>query len=226
MERAEILAGLKEAVLTYDAEGGTRLVRQGLDQGIPPLTLIDEGLSPGVAVIGEKFQAMEIFLPELMMAAKVFLEAMKILEPAILAAGEGRQRRGVAVIGTVKGDVHSIGKDLFGTLLKVAGFEVHNLGVNVHPGKFVEKVEETGAQVVGLSALMTTTMPSMREVVEFFDARGIRDRHAILIGGGPVTEGYCKKILADGYGETAQDGVQLAIEHAAQRQAGRAPAGA
>jgi corrinoid protein of di/trimethylamine methyltransferase len=219
MDDAEILVGLKQAVLDYDAEGGTRLVRQGLDQGIPPLRLIDEGLSQGVAIIGEKFQAMEIFLPELMMAAKVFLEAMKILEPIILASGAGREKRGVAVIGTVKGDVHSIGKDLFGTLLKVAGFEVHNLGVNVHPGKFVEKVEETGADIVGLSALMTTTMPSMREVIEFFVARGLRDRHTVLVGGGPVTEAFCKKIEADGYGETAQEGVQMAIQFVQQRRA-------
>jgi len=222
MDDAEILEGLKQAVLAYDVEGGTSLVRQGLDRGIPPLRLIDDGLSRGVAVIGEKFQTMEIFLPELMMAAKVFLEAMKLLEPAILAAGEGRQRRGVAVIGTVKGDVHSIGKDLFGTLLKVAGFEVHNLGVNVHPGKFIEKVQETRAEIVGLSALMTTTMPSMREVVEFFDARGIREHHTILIGGGPVTEAFCRKIQADGYGETAQDGVTIATKFVEQmRAAGR-----
>ncbi len=222
MDEAQILEGLKQAVLDYDAEAGARLVHQGLDQGIPPLRLIDEGLSRGVAIIGEKFQTMEIFLPELMMAAKVFLEAMKLLEPAILAMGGGRQKRGVAVIGTVKGDVHSIGKDLFGTLLKVAGFEVHNLGVNVHPGKFIEKVEETKADIVGLSALMTTTMPSMREVIEFFEARGLREKHTIMIGGGPVTEAYCRKITADAYGETAQDGVQLAIKFVdMMRAAGR-----
>jgi corrinoid protein of di/trimethylamine methyltransferase len=219
IDDAEILEGLKQAVLDYDAEGGARLARQGLDRGLPPLRLIDEGLSRGIAIIGEKFQTMEIFLPELMMAAKVFLEAMKILEPVILAQGAGRQRRGVAVIGTVKGDVHSIGKDLFGTLLKVAGFEVHNLGVNVHPSTFVAKVEETKAQIVGLSALMTTTMPSMREVVEFFEARGIREHHTILVGGGPVTEAYCRKIQADGYGETAQNGVDIAIKFAEQMRA-------
>ncbi|MDR7522123.1 MAG: corrinoid protein [Armatimonadota bacterium] len=223
MDETAILEGLRQAVLDYDAEAGARLVREGLEAGIPPLRLIDDGLSRGIAVIGEKFQAMEIFLPELMMAAKVFLEAMKLLEPAILAMGEGRQKRGVAVIGTVKGDVHSIGKDLFGTLLKVAGFEVHNLGVNVHPGKFVEKAEETGAQIVGLSALMTTTMPSMREVIEFFEARGIREQHTIMVGGGPVTEGFARKIQADGYGQTAQDGVNLAIQFVEQmRAAGRA----
>lgn len=222
MDDAALLEGLKQAVLDYDAEAGARLTREGLDRGLPPLRLIDDGLSLGIAIIGEKFQTMEIFLPELMMAAKVFLEAMKILEPAILASAEGRQRRGVAVIGTVKGDVHSIGKDLFGTLLKVAGFEVHNLGVNVHPGKFIEKVEETKADIVGLSALMTTTMPSMREVIEFFEARGLREKHTIMIGGGPVTESYCRKIQADGYGETAQDGVDMALKFVAQmRAAGR-----
>ncbi len=222
MDETALLEGLKQAVLDYDAERGVALVQQGLAQGVPPLRLIDEGLSPGIAIIGEKFQAMEIFLPELMMAAKVFLEAMKVLEPAILAQGSAHQKRGVAVIGTVKGDVHSIGKDLFGTLLKVAGFEVHNLGVNVHPGKFVEKAEETGAHIVGLSALMTTTMPSMREVIEFFEARGIRERHTILVGGGPVTEAFARKIAADGYGETAQDGVNLAIRFTEQmRAAGR-----
>ena len=218
MERSEILEGLKQAVLSYDVDSGKQLTRQALESGLSPVEAIDEGLSRGIRIIGEKFQTMEIFLPELIMAAKVFLEAMKILEPAILAMGEGRPKRGVAVIGTVKGDVHSIGKDLYGTLLKVAGFEVHNLGVNVHPGKFVEKVEETGADIVGLSALMTTTMPSMREVIEFFQARGIRDKHTILVGGGPVTETYCKKIQADGYGETAQDGVQLANEFVHRRR--------
>jgi corrinoid protein of di/trimethylamine methyltransferase len=222
MDETQILDGLRDAVIGYDTEGALRLVREGLDQRIPPLRLIDAGLSRGIAVIGEKFQTMEIFLPELMMAAKVFLEAMKILEPAILASAEGRQKRGVAVVGTVKGDVHSIGKDLFATLLKVAGFEVHNLGVNVHPGKFVEKVVETQADVVGLSALMTTTMPSMREVIEFFEAHSIREKHTILVGGGPVTEAYCRKIQADGYGQTAQDGVNLTIKFVEQmRAAGR-----
>lgn len=218
MTRDEILEGLKQAVLTYDVEAGKRLTRQALDSGLGPLEAIDEGLSRGIKIIGTKFQAMEIFLPELMMAAKVFLEAMKILEPAILALGEGRPRRGVAIIGTVKGDVHSIGKDLFGTLLKVAGFEVHNLGVNVHPGKFLEKAEETGAEILGLSALMTTTMPGMREVIEFFQAKGIRDKHTILVGGGPVTEGFCKKIQADGYGQTAQDGVEMANDFVRRRR--------
>lgn len=223
MDRAEILEGLKQAVLAYDVEAARALVQQGLDAGVPPLELIDGGLSHGIKVIGEKFQAMEIFLPELMMAAKVFLDAMKVLEPAIVAMGKDRPRHGVAVIGTVKGDVHSIGKDLFGTLLKVAGFEVHNLGVNVHPGKFVEKAEETGAEIIGLSALMTTTMPSMREVVEFFHARGIRDRHTIMVGGGPVTEAFCRKIEADAYGETAQDGVELANRFVGQRRAAGTP---
>ena len=219
MTRDEILEGLKQAVLSYDVEAGKRLTQQALDSGLSPLEAIDEGLSRGIKVIGDKFQAMEIFLPELMMAAKVFLEAMKILEPAILALGEGRPRRGVAIIGTVKGDVHSIGKDLFGTLLKVAGFEVHNLGVNVHPGKFLEKAEETGAEILGLSALMTTTMPGMREVIEFFQAKAIRDKHTILVGGGPVTETFCKKIQADGYGQTAQDGVEMANHFVKQRRA-------
>ncbi|HEX9900477.1 MAG TPA: corrinoid protein [Candidatus Methylomirabilis sp.] len=219
MTRDEILEGLKQAVLAYDVEAGKRLTRQALDSGLGPLEAIDEGLSRGIKIIGDKFQTMEIFLPELMMAAKVFLEAMKILEPAILALGEARPRRGVAVIGTVKGDVHSIGKDLFGTLLKVAGFEVHNLGVNVHPGKFLEKAEETGAEILGLSALMTTTMPGMREVIEFLQAKGIRDKHTILVGGGPVTEGFCKKIQADGYGQTAQDGVEMANDFVRRRRA-------
>jgi corrinoid protein of di/trimethylamine methyltransferase len=218
MTRDEILEGLKQAVLAYDVEAGKRLTRQALDSGLGPLEAIDEGLSRGIKIIGDKFQTMEIFLPELMMAAKVFLEAMKILEPAILALGEARPRRGVAVIGTVKGDVHSIGKDLFGTLLKVAGFEVHNLGVNVHPGKFLEKAEETGAEILGLSALMTTTMPGMREVIEFLQAKGIRDKHTILVGGGPVTEGFCKKIQADGYGQTAQDGVEMANDFVRRRR--------
>lgn len=220
MTRDEILEGLKQAVLSYDVEAGKRLTQQALDSGLSPLEAIDDGLSRGIKVIGDKFQAMEIFLPELMMAAKVFLEAMKMLEPAILAMGEARPRRGVAVIGTVKGDVHSIGKDLFGTLLKVAGFEVHNLGVNVHPGKFLEKAEETGAEIVGLSALMTTTMPGMREVIEFFQAKGIRVKHTILVGGGPVTETFCKKIQADGYGQTAQDGVELASDFVKRRRIG------
>jgi corrinoid protein of di/trimethylamine methyltransferase len=222
MDETRILDGLKDAVIGYDVGSAVGLVREGLAVGIPPLRLIDAGLSRGIAVIGEKFQTMEIFLPELMMAAKVFLEAMKVLEPAILASAEGQQKRGVAVVGTVKGDVHSIGKDLFATLLKVAGFEVHNLGVNVHPSAFIEKAQETQADIVGLSALMTTTMPSMREVIEFFEAHGMRERHTILVGGGPVTEAYCRKIQADGYGQTAQDGVTLSIKFVEQmRAAGR-----
>ncbi|MBM3470277.1 MAG: hypothetical protein FJX73_05740 [Armatimonadetes bacterium] len=223
MDRTEILDALKQAILTYDEDGARALVAQALEAGIPPLELVDGGLSRGIKAIGEKFQAMEVFLPELMLAAKVFLSALEMIEPALVGLGENRARQGVAVIGTVKGDVHSIGKDLFATLLKVAGFEVHNLGVNVHPGRFVEKAQETGAQIVGLSALMTTTMPSMREVVELFVTQGIRDRHAILIGGSPVTQAFCDKIQADGYGETAQDGVDLAVRFAGQREQRRQP---
>ncbi len=214
MDRTEILDALKQAILNYDEDRARALVTRALDADIPPLDIVDGGLSRGMKDIGEKFQAMEVFLPELMLAAKVFLSSMELIEPAVLRAGEGKPRRGVAVIGTVKGDVHSIGKALYATLLKVAGFEVHNLGVNVHPGRFVEKAEETEAQIVGISALMTTTMPAMREVVESFAARGLRGRHAILIGGSPVTQAFCEKIQADGYGETAQDGVDLAIRFA------------
>ena len=210
---------LKQAVVTADEERAMDAARQVVAQGGDLLAAVEHGLSAGMAVVGEDFGRGERFLPELIGAAEAFNAAMKVLEPEINRSGGCLRRAGVAVVGTVRGDVHSIGKDIFAMLLKVRGFEVHDLGVDVSMGGFIDTAEDVGADVIGMSALLATTMPSQEEAVGMLGELGIRDKYVVMVGGGPVSREWADQIGADGYADTAEEGADLAVRLVAAKKA-------
>jgi 5-methyltetrahydrofolate--homocysteine methyltransferase len=183
-----------------------------LEQGIKPLEVVEQGLVPGMSAIGEKFKNNEVFVPEMLIAARAMKECMAILEP--LLADAGIKPKYTAVIGTVQGDLHDIGKNLVAMMLKGANFGIVDLGTNVPPEKFVAAAQEHNAQLVCLSALLTTTMPAMRMTVQAMRDAGLSDVK-IMVGGAPVTQDYCNEIGADGYSPDAASAVDLALKLAA-----------
>jgi corrinoid protein of di/trimethylamine methyltransferase len=212
-------ADLKRAVIDGDEALALATAREIVEQRGDLLAAVEEGLSAGMAVVGQDFERGERFLPELITAAQTFNVAMAVLEPAIREGGGSLKEVGVAVVGTVAGDVHSIGKEIFAMLLKVRGFEVHDLGVDVSMGAFVEGAEKAGADLIGMSALLTTTMPSQQEVIETLKEIGIRDRYVVMVGGGPVFQPWADQIGADGYADTAEQGAELAVRLVAEKRA-------
>jgi corrinoid protein of di/trimethylamine methyltransferase len=206
----ELYAQLAQAVIEGDQELTVSLTKQALDQSVNPLEIIKQGLTPGIDVVGEKFSCGEYFLPHLVMAGNTFKAALALLEPALKAGGLARQVSGTVVLGTVAGDIHEIGKSLVGTMLLANGFVVHDLGVDVPTSKFIAAVSETGANLVGLSALLTTTMGIQRKVVQELTEAGLRDQVKVMVGGAPVSMQWAQEIGADGYAEDAVGAVALA----------------
>ena len=182
-----------------------------ITNGLDPLAGIEKGLSFGMTAIGDKFNQGDCFLPELIRAGNTFNAAMKVLEPEIMKRGEKQSQSGVVVLGTVTGDVHKIGKEILAMLLKTRGFVVHNLGEDVSLSTFVSKAEELNADIIAMSALLTTTMPAQKEVIDFLKEKGVRDNFQVMVGGGPVNQNWSDEIGADGYAETAEEAVQLAL---------------
>jgi corrinoid protein of di/trimethylamine methyltransferase len=211
MEEQELFGNLKQAIIEGDSEVLTRLVRETIDQ-TNPLAMIENGMMPGMTEIGDKFSTGEVFLPELLMAAEAFQEAMKIIKPKLEASGVSMKKQGTIVIGTVQTDIHEIGKNILINLLTPAGFEVHDLGVNVPASNFVTKDEEVGADIIAASAIMSTTIPFQKEIIEALKSRGLREKYLVMVGGGVVTQAWADQIGADGYADLASDGVKLAIE--------------
>ena len=199
--------------LSRAVEGGKRndakqLTQALLEQGIKPLEVVEQGLVPGMSAIGEKFKNNEVFVPEMLIAARAMKECMAILEP--LLADAGIKPKFTAVIGTVQGDLHDIGKNLVAMMLKGANFGIVDLGTNVAPEKFVTAAQEHNAQLVCLSALLTTTMPAMRTTVQAVRDAGLSSIK-VLVGGAPVTQDFCDEIGADGYSQDAASAVDLAL---------------
>ena len=194
-----------EAGKRNDAKAITQAL---LDQGMKPLDVVEQGLVPGMSAIGEKFKNNEVFVPEMLIAARAMKECMAILEP--LLAQAGIKPKFTAVIGTVQGDLHDIGKNLVAMMLKGANFGIVDLGTNVPPEKFVAAAQENGAHLVCLSALLTTTMPAMKTTVEAIRAAGLTSVK-IMVGGAPVTQDYANEIGADGYSPDAASAVDLAL---------------
>jgi corrinoid protein of di/trimethylamine methyltransferase len=201
---------MRQSVIDGDPDAVERLARQALDEGVDPLEAINRGFVPGIHHVGEQFGLGEMFLPDLVMGGEAMKAAVAILEPEMRRRGTARETLGIVVLGTVKGDIHEIGKTLVMTMLSASGFEVHDLGVDVTPDRFVAKVREVGANLVGLSALLTTTMPGQRTVIEALDREGLRPRVKVMVGGAPVSQGWADSIGADGYGEDAAAAVTLA----------------
>jgi len=171
--------------------------------------VIDQGLLPGLNVIGEQFEDEEIFLPELMQAALAFQAAMTILEPKIKEEGTAGEKKGVVVLGTVKGDLHSIGKNILKLLYETSGFEAHDLGIDVDLFSFINKAKEVDADIIAISALLTTTLVGQRDVIDALKDAGERDRYKVLVGGGATTREWAESIGADGWAATAYEAVTL-----------------
>ncbi|MCM0760804.1 MULTISPECIES: B12-binding domain-containing protein [Sporomusa] len=184
------------------------MVSEGLAQKVDPTALLNDGLIEAMAVIGEKFKNNEIYVPEMLMAAKAMNAGMQVLEPVLTATGV--KPIGKAVIGTVKGDLHDIGKNLVRMMLKGAGIEMYDLGIDVSAQAFLSKAQEVGADMICLSALLTTTMPYMDSVIKEFEKAGVRSQFVFMIGGAPVSEAYAKSINADCYAEDAVVAVDVA----------------
>lgn len=192
---SELIEQISEFLQKGRAKNVKALVQQALDEGEDPKVILNEGLLAGMMVVGEKFKKNEVFVPEVLVAARAMNAGTSILEAKLLEAGN--EPVGKAVIGTVKGDLHDIGKNLVVMMLKGAGFEVEDIGIDADASKFIDKAEEIGADVICMSALLTTTMPQMKVVIDELNERGLRDKYIVMIGGAPVNENYAKQIGAD-----------------------------
>jgi len=205
------LQALSQAVIVGDLESSRRLTRQALDEGVDPLRISREALVPGMDVVGKKMKAQEYYIPEVLLSARAMKGAAEILRP-LIAGNPDAQPTGRVVIGTVAGDLHDIGKNLVGMMLEGAGFEVIDLGTNVSADKFVAAVKEKKANIVALSALLTTTMVRMSDVVKALENAGIRKEIKIMVGGAPVTQRFADEIGADGYSPDAAGAADLGKE--------------
>ena len=209
-------AAMRQAILDGAPESAADVAKRALVEGIAPLDAIDLGFVPGMAEVGEQYAQHKMFLPDMLASAEAMKAAMTVLEPELKRQGEARPSAGTVVLGTAKGDIHEIGKTLVGTLLTANGFSVHDLGVDVPNEQFVAKTRELGADVVGVSALLTTTMRGQRSVIETFEREGLRSSVCIIVGGAPVTRQWVDEIGADGFAKDAVSAVALVknlLEH-------------
>jgi len=202
-----ILNELYDAVLRGDDEDCVATARRALEAGIPPLVAVTDGLTPGIREVGDRFGRMELFLPEMVLSARAMQDAVGVLEPHF-AEGDTIQK-GKVVIGTVKGDIHDIGKNIAKVLLTVNGYEVIDLGRDVSLTEFIDVAEKEGADIIGMSGLLSTSLPLMRDTIALMRDDGVREKYRVIIGGGPTSQDYADRIGADGYADTAFDGVDL-----------------
>ncbi|HEX30270.1 TPA: cobalamin-binding protein [Candidatus Poribacteria bacterium] len=204
------LNALAEAIINGRKEEAEQITKQALDEGLSPAEVLNEGLIKGMSVVGEKFKNNEFYVPEVLIAARAMKSAIEILRP--LLSESGVEPVGKVAIGTVKGDLHDIGKNLVAMMLEGGGFQVIDLGIDVGPEKFIQAVSDQEVQIVAMSALLTTTMPSMKVTIDALKEAGLRDKVKILIGGAPVTQAYADEIGADGYARDAASAVDKAKE--------------
>lgn len=212
-----LLDKVANSVANLDLEHIKDVVRETLDAGVSPYEIAAKGLGKGMDIVGKKYENHEYFLPELVVAGEVMYAGLEVVKP--LLAGKTERGKGVIVAGTVEGDIHDIGKNLFVMLATAAGFEVHDLGNDVSAKKFVEKAKEVNADFIGLSALITTTMDKMKLVIDELKKAGIRDKVKVIVGGAPMTESFAKKIGADAFAADALDGIRLCREWSEKKAA-------
>ncbi len=199
---------LHDAILKGDAKTAKAITEQALAAGAVPLDLVQKYMVPAMGEVGRRFECEEYFVPELLLAARAMKSSLELIRPRLVASGV--QPTGRVVVGTVKGDLHDIGKNLVAAMLEGGGYEVIDLGVNVTPEQFVAAVKDKGAQIVALSALLTTTMPAMKTTVDALKQAGVRDQVKVLVGGAPISQRFADEIGADGYAESAAGAVGLA----------------
>jgi len=202
------LNGVSEALQRGKAEKVSELVKQALNEGVTPKNILEEGLIHGMSIIGKQFKKNEVYVPEVLIAARAMHAGMDVLKPKLIESGV--KNIGKVVMGTVQGDLHDIGKNLVEMMLEGAGFEVIDLGTDISTDKFVEAVKEHRPNIIGMSALLTTTMVNIVEVIKALDAEGLRDKVKIMVGGAPVTQNYADQIGADGYSPDASSAVDKA----------------
>uniref|UniRef100_A0A7C2V9V5 Cobalamin-binding protein n=1 Tax=Ignisphaera aggregans TaxID=334771 RepID=A0A7C2V9V5_9CREN len=199
----EILAKIRDSLANLDLDGTIKYVEEALNKGIDVVTVIEKGLSEGMKIVGERYERGEYFVADMIMAAEIFNEVMGILKPRILESKGEIKHVGRVVIGTVYGDIHDIGKNLVIAILEANGFEVIDLGVDVPVEKFVEAVRQYKPEILGMSALLTSTMVHMKDVIDALKREGLRDKIKVIVGGAPLTEEFAKSIGADAYAENA-----------------------
>lgn len=206
----DLFKQMAQAVIDGDDDEATALAQQALAQGVDPLEAINKGYTAGMDVVGELYSTGDYFLPDLILGGEAMKAALATLEPALKASGQAREVLGIVVLGSVKGDIHEIGKSLVGSMLSANGFEVFDLGIDIEADEFVAKAREYNADIVALSALLTTTMLHQRDVIELLAEAGFRDRVKVMVGGSPVTQGWADQIGADGFAEDAAGAVVVA----------------
>ncbi len=204
------LQGIAESVIKGNAPEVERLVKEAIDEGVSASEILDKGLVAGMNVVGDKFKKNEFYVPEVLIAARAMKAGMALLRP--LLAETGVKPVAKFLIGTVKGDLHDIGKNLVAMMMEGAGFQVIDLGIDVPPEKFVESIQNESPDLVGMSALLTTTMVSMKDTIDALEKAGVRDKVKVIIGGAPVTQDYADEIGADGYAPDAASAVDKAKE--------------
>ena len=206
----EIFKQMAQSVINGEPEDAEALAKQAVAQGVDPLQAINEGFVQGVNYVGEQFSLGEMFLPELVLAGEAMKAAVAVLEPELQKRGAERKMLGKVVLGTVEGDIHEIGKTLVGTMLSASGFKVFDLGVDVPVDKFIEVAKAEKADIIGMSALLTTTMVKQKTVIDKLAAAGMREKVKVLVGGAPVTQEWAERIGADGFSPDAIGSVAIA----------------
>jgi corrinoid protein of di/trimethylamine methyltransferase len=210
LSEQEILKRLSDAVLQFDSEAAADAARASVAAHIDPVKAIEGGLAVGLRVIGDKFEAGELWLPHLILGAEAMEAAIKVLEEHMPKGALESTSRGTVVIGTVEGDIHDLGLRIVASMLRANGFKVYDLGCNARSLDLIQKAKEVNADIIAASSLMTTTMPFMRDLVEALESAGLRDRFKVLVGGGPVSKEWAKAIGVDGYGKDASEAVKVA----------------
>jgi trimethylamine corrinoid protein len=205
----EIYAKMQASIENYDQDAAATAAGEAVAAGLDPLVAVEEGFAEPIRKLGEAFDRMEIFLPQLVMAADAMKAGMAVLEEAMRVAGREMKKKGVVVLGTVEGDIHDIGKTVVGAMLQANGYEVHDLGVEVPATRFIQAAQEIRANVIALSALLSTTMLFQRDVVELLQNKGIKNKFFTIVGGAPVTQSWADEIGADGYARDAVEAVKL-----------------
>ena len=208
----QIYAKMQRSIEEYDRDAAVAAAEEAVAAGLDPLETVEKGFAGPIRQLGEAFDRMEIFLPQLVMGAEAMRAGVAVLETAIRASGGKLEKKGIIILGTVEGDIHDIGKTVVGSMLQANGYEVHDLGVEVPAPRFIQAAQEAGAQIIAMSALLSTTMLFQRDVLEMLRNKGLGQRFFVIVGGAPVTQGWADKIGANAYARDAVEAVRVLEE--------------